>query len=144
MIPDPAAGSRTATRARIAAGEVWGAGPGAARGPWTGLGESPPPHPVSFRARMDLQAFALAFRRAATGRGGSMEKHVMALMVAGLLAAGPALSGDTKTEEPVLKAGDPAPAFSLPGSDGKTYSLDQFKGEKAVVIAWFPKAFTGG
>jgi peroxiredoxin Q/BCP len=30
------------------------------------------------------------------------------------------------------------------GSDGKTYSSDQFKGKKAVVIAWYPKAFTGG
>jgi peroxiredoxin Q/BCP len=43
-----------------------------------------------------------------------------------------------------LKVGDEAPAFSMPGSDGKTYSLDDFKGKKAVVIAWFPKAFTGG
>jgi thioredoxin-dependent peroxiredoxin len=43
-----------------------------------------------------------------------------------------------------LKAGDPAPAFSLPGSDGKTYSLADFKGRKVVVLAWFPKAFTGG
>src|SRR5205807_2532439 len=43
-----------------------------------------------------------------------------------------------------LKVGDKAPAFSLMGSDGQTYSLDQFKGKKAVVIAWFPKAFTGG
>jgi peroxiredoxin Q/BCP len=43
-----------------------------------------------------------------------------------------------------LKVGDPAPSFSLRGSDGKTYSLDQFKGKSAVVIAWFPKAFTGG
>jgi peroxiredoxin Q/BCP len=43
-----------------------------------------------------------------------------------------------------LKVGDEAPAFSLPGSDGKTYSLDDFKGKKAVVIAWFPKAFTPG
>ena len=30
------------------------------------------------------------------------------------------------------------------GSDGKTYSLDQYKGKKAVVLDWFPKAFTGG
>ena len=29
------------------------------------------------------------------------------------------------------------------GSDGKTYSLSQLKG-KHVVLAWFPKAFTGG
>ena len=43
-----------------------------------------------------------------------------------------------------LKQGDPAPAFELPGSDGKTYKLSDFKGKKAVVIAWFPKAFTGG
>jgi thioredoxin-dependent peroxiredoxin len=43
-----------------------------------------------------------------------------------------------------LKVGDKAPGFSLMGSDGKTYTLDQFKGKKAVVIAWYPKAFTGG
>ncbi len=43
-----------------------------------------------------------------------------------------------------LKPGDPAPAFTLPGSDGKTYSLAEFKGKKPVVLAWYPKAFTGG
>jgi thioredoxin-dependent peroxiredoxin len=43
-----------------------------------------------------------------------------------------------------LKVGDPAPPFSLQGSDGKTYSLEDFKGKSAVVLAWFPKAFTGG
>jgi thioredoxin-dependent peroxiredoxin len=43
-----------------------------------------------------------------------------------------------------LKVGDPAPPFSLKGSDGQTYTLDQFKGKSAVVVAWFPKAFTGG
>ncbi len=43
-----------------------------------------------------------------------------------------------------LKVGDPAPPFSLQGSDGKTYTLADFKGKSAVVIAWFPKAFTGG
>ena len=32
----------------------------------------------------------------------------------------------------------------MKGSDGKTYSLADFKGEKAVVLAWFPKAFTPG
>lgn len=42
------------------------------------------------------------------------------------------------------KVGDKAPDFKLQASDGKTYELSQFKGEKAVVIAWFPKAFTGG
>jgi thioredoxin-dependent peroxiredoxin len=43
-----------------------------------------------------------------------------------------------------LKVGDTAPAFSLPGSDGKTHTLAQSKGKQAVVLAWFPKAFTGG
>jgi peroxiredoxin Q/BCP len=43
-----------------------------------------------------------------------------------------------------LKVGDPAPPFSLKGSDGQTYTLDQFKGKSAVVVAWFPKAFTKG
>jgi len=42
-----------------------------------------------------------------------------------------------------LNVGDKAPDFSLPGSDGKTYSLAALKG-KTVVLAWFPKAFTGG
>jgi len=42
-----------------------------------------------------------------------------------------------------LKVGDPAPAFSLPGSDGKTHTLADLKG-KAVIIAWYPKALTGG
>jgi thioredoxin-dependent peroxiredoxin len=43
-----------------------------------------------------------------------------------------------------LKAGDMAPAFSAPGSDGKTHTLAESKGKQAVVLAWFPKAFTGG
>jgi thioredoxin-dependent peroxiredoxin len=43
-----------------------------------------------------------------------------------------------------LKPGDAAPAFKLEGSDGKTYSLADFKGKQVVVLAWFPKAFTGG
>lgn len=43
-----------------------------------------------------------------------------------------------------LEVGDKAPDFSLQASDGKTYSMSQFLGEKPVVIAFFPKAFTGG
>ncbi len=40
--------------------------------------------------------------------------------------------------------GDPAPDFELAGSDGSTYRLADFRGEQAVVIAWFPKAYTSG
>ena len=42
-----------------------------------------------------------------------------------------------------LEVGDMAPAFSLPGTDGKTHSLSDYAGTP-VVLAWFPKAFTGG
>ena len=43
-----------------------------------------------------------------------------------------------------LKVGDSAPDFKLRGSDGKTYTLAEFKGKKIVVLAFFPAAFTGG
>ena len=43
-----------------------------------------------------------------------------------------------------LEVGDKAPNFTLQASDGKTYSMSQFVGNKPVVIAFFPKAFTGG
>lgn len=42
------------------------------------------------------------------------------------------------------QVGEPAPDFTLQGSDGKTYSLSEFKGKQAVAIAWFPMAFTSG
>ena len=50
------------------------------------------------------------------------------------------------TREPAveLKPGDVASDFSLPGSDGRTYRLRDFRDRRAVVVAWFPKAFTGG
>ena len=42
-----------------------------------------------------------------------------------------------------LQVGDEAPDFELPGTDGKSYRLSELRG-KAVVLAWFPKAFTLG
>ena len=42
-----------------------------------------------------------------------------------------------------LAPGDTAPPFELPGSDGKTHRLADYQG-RTVVLAWFPKAFTGG
>jgi len=61
-----------------------------------------------------------------------------------LCAAGLALAVTTRAAEPELKPGDRAPDFTLQASDGKTYKLSDFKGKQAVVLAWFPKAFTQG
>jgi peroxiredoxin Q/BCP len=43
-----------------------------------------------------------------------------------------------------LRVGDMAPDYDLTGSDGKQHKLSDHRGKEAVVIAWFPKAFTGG
>lgn len=43
-----------------------------------------------------------------------------------------------------LKVGDMAPDFNLEGTDGKMHKLSDYRGKTAVVLAWFPKAFTSG
>ncbi len=60
------------------------------------------------------------------------------------LCLGLALAVGGPVQAADLKVGDSAPDFQLKGSDGKTYKLSSFKRKQAVVIAWFPKAFTGG
>jgi len=59
------------------------------------------------------------------------------------LATAAMLAGTGSAQQADLKAGDPAPDFTLPATDGKTYSLKDLKGHW-VVLAWFPKAFTAG
>jgi peroxiredoxin Q/BCP len=69
------------------------------------------------------------------------------MMIAAMMASGLTMAvGAAMAQAPAAgpQAGDAAPAFSLPGSDGATHALADFKGKKAVVLAWFPKAFTGG
>lgn len=63
------------------------------------------------------------------------------VMAIGLAAV---LAGTAQAQEVELKVGDAAPNFTLGASDGKTYKLADFKGKQAVVLAWFPKAFTQG
>ena len=63
----------------------------------------------------------------------------LAFVACGLIA-GPAAAQAPAAE---LKVGDPAPDFTLPATDGKTYSLKDLKGHW-VVLGWFPKAFTAG
>ena len=67
----------------------------------------------------------------------------MRKLVTGLLAIVGLAGAVTGTGAAELKAGDPAPPFSLQGSDGKVHDLADLKG-RVVVLAWFPKAFTGG
>ena len=43
-----------------------------------------------------------------------------------------------------LAVGAPAPEFSLRGSDGELHALADHVGQRGVVLAWFPKAFTPG
>jgi peroxiredoxin Q/BCP len=64
-------------------------------------------------------------------------------LTATVLVASIAAATLTQTPAVELKVGDQAPAFALAGSDGKTHRLSDYKG-RAVVLAWFPKAFTGG
>lgn len=60
-----------------------------------------------------------------------------------LVGAAAAVAAGPPQEAVELKPGDMAPAFALQGSDGKMHRLADYKG-RAVVIAWFPMAFTGG
>jgi len=66
-------------------------------------------------------------------------RYTLHLLSGILIATG--LASPAAAQE--LKVGDQAPNFTLPGTDGKTYTLSQLKGHW-VVLAWFPKAFTGG
>ena len=68
------------------------------------------------------------------------------LGIAGLVVgcAGTAWAQGQPAPAVELKVGDKAPNFKLQASDGKTYNLADFAGKKAVVIAWFPAAFTKG
>ena len=71
--------------------------------------------------------------------------NVKSLFKVGLAAVLGMAGTSSLAQAPVeLKVGDMAPAFSAPGSDGKTHTLSESIGKRAVVLAWFPKAFTGG
>lgn len=60
-----------------------------------------------------------------------------------VLMAGAAAAAATESFA-ALAVGDEAPDFTLPGTDGAQAQLSAFRGKKNVVLAFFPKAFTGG
>ena len=68
-------------------------------------------------------------------------KHVLRVLSA-VLVAGGVMATPAGAQE--LKVGDQAPDFTLPATDGKTYSLSKDLKGRWVVLAWFPKAFTAG
>ena len=59
-----------------------------------------------------------------------------ALVALGALGAGSAAAA--------VSEGDMAPDFTLESSQGGTEKLSSYRGNKNVVVAFFPKAFTGG
>jgi thioredoxin-dependent peroxiredoxin len=61
-----------------------------------------------------------------------------------MLATLVAMMGAMPVETSGPNVGDLAPDFTLQASDGKTYKLSDFRGKQAVVVAWFPRAFTQG
>jgi cytochrome oxidase Cu insertion factor (SCO1/SenC/PrrC family) len=66
---------------------------------------------------------------------------LLSAAVAGSLTAQQAAQQPPKTN---LKVGDMAPDFTLPSTTGKPVTLSDFRGKSAVVLAFFPAAFTGG
>jgi thioredoxin-dependent peroxiredoxin len=66
-----------------------------------------------------------------------MRRRSVVALLAGFLLA---FSGLARA----LEVGDMAPDFRLPGADGKTYQLSDYRGTQAVVVAWFPMANTYG
>lgn len=55
-----------------------------------------------------------------------------------------AAAAGTGRARAALAVGDEAPDFTLPATSGSDAKLSSFRGKKNVVLAFFPKAFTGG
>ena len=65
--------------------------------------------------------------------------RTIALAAAGLVFA---LATASRAGDPVV--GEPAPDFRLVGAGGQRFTRADFAGRRAVVLAFFPKAFTPG
>lgn len=68
----------------------------------------------------------------------TINSSIVSLMIALSLTMSSSLAAKA------LKVGDDAPNFSLKATNGKTYTLANYKGRQAVVMAWYPMANTRG
>lgn len=101
------------------------------------------PSPRSLRGAPSSPALALA-RIAPRASAQALATGLATLLAVTLwLAAAIALLAPAASAQE-LAIGDPAPDFALVGSDGQTHRLADFKDRQAVVLAWFPMAFTSG
>lgn len=80
-----------------------------------------------------------------------MARYMIACAVIMLLAPRVHLAAEEKgkrkdehKDKAKVEAGKPAPDFTLKDQDGKDVKLSSFQGKKSVLIAFYPKDFTGG
>ncbi len=72
-------------------------------------------------------------------------KHARAMTLATLFASALFAQAPQTPPKTHLRVGDMAPDFTLPQTkENKPVTLSDFRGKKAVVLAFFPAAFTGG
>ena len=69
---------------------------------------------------------------------------LLALVSVAAVAQQPPATQQKPPSKTHLKVGDKAPDFTLRATDGKSYKLSDFKGQKNVVLAIYVLAFTGG
>lgn len=73
-----------------------------------------------------------------------MKRLSFLLLCCGVSGALTAFAQQTPPPKTTLKVGDMAPDFTLPDTTNKPVKLSDFRGNKNVVLAFFPAAFTGG
>ena len=94
-------------------------------------------------------------RRPAAAYHGNMRKSLLPLLFIGAITVraqsslgdATAATGSSPlmaTVPPVLKKGDAAPAFSRPDEQGRTQALKALLARGPVLLAFYPKDFTGG
>jgi peroxiredoxin Q/BCP len=71
-------------------------------------------------------------------RNGGLRRRLLS-RTAFTLAVLASAAGTASGQDVLLKVGDPAPPFTLRGSDGRLHSLSDHLGTRPVVLAWFPR-----